>query len=141
MGTLDTPVHYRTMKSARFPSFFGEADRCSHRPRGTPNSPVAPSDHWLSHLSSADRAVKHWMGAWLAHRTVWCTPDSLVNFSRSTLSFFRRAACSPSAPAWAPDTVWYTPDSPVHRRLVQVWLSLARLLQFDFSHFEKFPST
>jgi hypothetical protein len=33
------------------------------------------------------------------------------------------------------------PDSPVHRRLVQVWLELAKLLHLNFSQFEKFPST
>jgi hypothetical protein len=37
---------HRTVNSVRFPSFSGEADRCSNRPRGTPDSPVRPGDRW-----------------------------------------------------------------------------------------------
>jgi hypothetical protein len=32
-------------------------------------------------------------------------------------------------------------DSPVYRSLVQVWLGVAKLLQFDFFWFDKIPST
>jgi hypothetical protein len=39
------------------------------------------------------------------------------------------------------DTVRCAPDSLVHHKLVQVWLPLAKLLQLNFSRFEKFPST
>jgi hypothetical protein len=33
------------------------------------------------------------------------------------------------------------PVVPVHLRLVQVWLDSAKLLQSDFSRFDKVPST
>jgi hypothetical protein len=39
---------HRTVSSVRIPSLFGEADRCSHRPHGTPDSPVRPDDRWRS---------------------------------------------------------------------------------------------
>jgi hypothetical protein len=60
------PWVQRTLNSAWFRSFFGEADRCSH----TPNSPVWPSDHWWS-----PRVTRWWCGrplAWtqMTHRTV-----------------------------------------------------------------------
>jgi hypothetical protein len=35
------------MNSARFLSFFGEADRSTFGPLGAPDSPVRPGDHWL----------------------------------------------------------------------------------------------
>jgi hypothetical protein len=54
------------------------------------------------------------------------------SYDRSALSFPESGQFT-GAPAWSP-------DSPVHRRLVHVWLSLAKLLQFDFSPFEKFSS-
>jgi hypothetical protein len=31
----------------RFPSFFGEADRCRRGPLSTPDGPVRPSVRWL----------------------------------------------------------------------------------------------
>jgi hypothetical protein len=51
------------------------------------------------HMSPVDRVAKHWSWAPLAHRTVRCTPDSSVNYSRSTLGEFSRAtSSSPSQP-------------------------------------------
>jgi hypothetical protein len=35
LGASESPVHHRTLNGARFPSLFGEADRCSHQLRGT----------------------------------------------------------------------------------------------------------
>jgi hypothetical protein len=43
----------------------------------------------------ADRAVDRWLDARLAHRTVQCTSDSPMNYSRGALSIFPRAACLP----------------------------------------------
>jgi hypothetical protein len=40
VGAPNSLVHHRTVNNARFPSLFGEADRCSHRPHGTPDSLV-----------------------------------------------------------------------------------------------------
>jgi hypothetical protein len=72
--------------------------------RCTPDSPVPPSDRWLSHVSRADRAADRWPGRPLAHRTVWCTPDSPVNYSRMPLIYSRERLVRLSQPG-APDTV------------------------------------
>jgi hypothetical protein len=87
-------------------SLFGEADRCSLGAVGAPDSPVPPSDRWLGHVSRADHAADHWPGRPLAHRTVRCTPDSPVNFSRTQLITSREQQVCLSQPG--------APDSPVH---------------------------
>jgi hypothetical protein len=126
--------HHRTMNSARFPSLFGEADRCSHRPRGTSDSPVRPGDYWRSPCVARWSRGRPLAWARLTHQIVrW-----ILAMMPST---FAESGQFAGVPAWAPDTVRCTSDSPVHRRLVQVWLALAKHLQFDFSHFEKVPST
>jgi hypothetical protein len=83
--------------SARFPSFSGEDDRCTHPP---------PPPPWHTGQSGAtfwpldEPHVTHWSrgrplaGTRLAHRTVRYTPYSPVNYSRGALSIFPRAACS-----------------------------------------------
>jgi hypothetical protein len=72
-----------TVNIARFASFSGEADRCSHDALGTPDSPVALRTVWCGlvtvgevHASPIDCVAEHWRGRrWLtgqsgAHRTV-----------------------------------------------------------------------
>jgi hypothetical protein len=73
-------------------SFCGVADRWRLGAVGapdtvwcTPDSLVPPPDRWLGHVSRADRAADRWPGRPLAHRTVRCTPDSPVNYSRTPL--------------------------------------------------------
>jgi hypothetical protein len=44
IGQSDAPLD---MNSARFLSLFGEADRCSRGPLGTPDSPLWPGNCWL----------------------------------------------------------------------------------------------
>jgi hypothetical protein len=95
------------MNSARFLSFFGEADCWTLGSLGTPDSPVRPSDRWLwtrvarwSHCRPLARAL-------LAYRTVRCIPDSPVNFSRSALSDSREQRVHRWA-ACALDSVWCT---------------------------------
>jgi hypothetical protein len=97
-----------------FLSFFGEAYRWRFRAVGAPDtvrcppaSPVPPSDCWLCHTSRADCAADHWPGRLLAHRTVRCTPDSPVNFSRTPPSKSREQPVDRRQPG-APDTVWCT---------------------------------
>jgi hypothetical protein len=46
------------------------------------------------HVSFVDRVANCWLQAPLAHRTVRCTPDSPVNFSRGVLGEFLRATSS-----------------------------------------------
>jgi hypothetical protein len=93
-GRTGQSVHHGTVNSAWFPSFSGKADHWSHRAHGTPNSPVRPSDRWLSHVLLADRAVDRWVNARLTHQTVWCTSNSPVNYNIVALNIFPRAACS-----------------------------------------------
>jgi hypothetical protein len=88
-------------------SLFGEADRCRFRAVGASDSPVPPSDRWLGHVSRADRAADRWPGRPLAHRTVRCTPDSPVNYSRTPLITSREQQVRLSQ-SGAPDTVWCT---------------------------------
>jgi hypothetical protein len=61
-------------------------------------------------------------------------PDNPVNFSRDAQGFSRERLVH-----WG--TSLGTGHCLVHRMLVQVWLNLAKLLQFNFSRFEKIPST
>ena len=105
-GRLILPsVDWRTGQSgARFLSLTGAADRWQPESRWrtghvrcTPYSPVPPSSRWLGHVSRADRAADRWPGRPLAHRTVRCTPDSPVNFSRTPPANFPRAASSSRA--------------------------------------------
>jgi hypothetical protein len=95
-------------------SLFGEADRCRFRAVGAPDSPVPPSDRWLGHVSRADLAADRWPGRPLAHRTVRCTPDSPVNYSRTPLITSREQQVRLSQ-SGAPDTVRCTTGHcPVH---------------------------
>ena len=143
---------------ARFPSLNGEADRWltwSHWRTGhvrcTPDSPVPPSSRWLSHVSRADCAADRWPGRLLAHRTVWCTPDSPVNYSRTSPVNSRERPVRTSQPGaktllsrGAPDcpVVHHRtlsgalPDSPVLPDSAESWLLEPRHFQLDFSCFQ-----
>jgi hypothetical protein len=116
------------MNSARFPSFSGEADRWALSPLGTPDSPVRPIDRWLW------PRVAHWSRyrplAWalLAHWTVqWILATTSLAISRE-----QRVRC------W---TSLCIGQCPVHRRLLQVWLDLAKLLQSNLIWLDKVPRT
>jgi hypothetical protein len=149
-GAPNSPVHHRTLSGAPpdtvrcgFLSFFGEANRwrfgavaAPDTVRCTPDSLVPPSDRWLGHVSRTDRAADRWPGRPLAHRTVWCTPDSPVNYSRTPLITFPRAASSP-------EPAWRNGHCSVHHRTVrctQTEQTLAELshlyFRLDFSCFQ-----
>jgi hypothetical protein len=72
-------------------SFSGEADRCVLGPLGAPDSPMRPSDVGSATCRSLIALPTIGRGTPLAHRTVRCTPDSPVNFSRGALGEFPRA--------------------------------------------------
>jgi hypothetical protein len=102
---------HRTVSGARFPSKKGTVDRWQPESRWrtghvwcTPDSPVPSSSRWLGHVSRADRAADHWHGRPLAHRTVRCTPDNPVNYSRTSPVNSRERPLRSSHPG-APDTV------------------------------------
>jgi hypothetical protein len=82
---------HRTLSGARIPSINGTVDRWHTESRWrtghvrcTPDRSVPPSSRWLGHVSRADRAADRWPCRPLAHRTVWCTLDSPVNYSRTS---------------------------------------------------------
>jgi hypothetical protein len=102
---------HRTVSGARFPSLNGEADRWRPESRWrtghvrcTPDSLVPPSDRWPGHVSRADSAADRWPGRPLAHWTVRCTPNSPVNFSRTSSANSRERPLRSRQPG-APDTV------------------------------------
>jgi len=125
---------HRTLSGARFISINSEADRCR------------PLQIWRTGQSGAHRTVRcflptvgsatcrapdRWPGRPLAHRTVRCTPDSPVNFSRSRRRKTReRLVCSA--------LVWRTGHCPVHTRQSgaparsSLWLYTATLHFFSF---------
>src|SRR5688572_17608944 len=102
---------HRTLSGAGFLSLNGEADRWqiwsrwrTGHVRCNTDSPVPPYDRWLGHVSRADRAADRWLGRPMAHRTVRCTPDSPVNFSRTPSANSRERPLRSRQPG-APDTV------------------------------------
>jgi hypothetical protein len=100
---------HRTLSGARFISINSAADRCRPlriwEPLAHRTCPVPPSVRWLGHVSRADRAADRWPSRPLAHRTIRCTPDSPVNFSRTPSANFRERPLRPRQPG--------APDSPV----------------------------
>jgi hypothetical protein len=106
-------------------SLFGEADRWRLGAVGTPDSPVPPPDRWLGHVSRADRAADRWPGRPLAHRTVRCTPDSPMNYSRTPLNSSRERPVRLSQPG-APDTVRCTTGQSGALRLSRVLAARAK---------------
>jgi hypothetical protein len=114
-----------------FLSFSGEADRwrlgavgAPDIVRCTPDSLVPPPDRWLGHVSRADRAADRWPGRPLAHRTVWCTPDSPVNYSCTPLIYSRERQVRLSQPG-TPDTVRCTTGQSGAPRQSWLWLNKA----------------
>jgi hypothetical protein len=129
---------HRTMSGARFLSLNGEADRCrfgsrwrTGHVRCTPDSPVPPSSRWLDHVSRADRAADRWPARPLAHRTVRCTPNSPVNYSRTSPVNSRERPVRSSQPG-APDTVRCTTGQSGAPRLSRVLAARAKTIPIRF---------
>jgi hypothetical protein len=106
-------------------SFSGGVDRWRLGAIGAPDSPVLPPDRWLGHVSCADRAADRWLGRPLAHRTVRCTPDSPVNYSRTSPMNSRELPVRSSQPG-APDTVRCTTRQSGAPRLSKVLAAQAK---------------
>jgi hypothetical protein len=128
--TGQSGVH-RTLSGARFLSFCGEADRWQPWSRwrtgqsGAHRTVRCPlSSRWLGHVSRADRAADRWPSRTLAHRTVRCTPDSPVNYSRTSPVNSREQPVCSSQPG-APDTVRCTTGQSSAPRLSRLWLNKA----------------
>jgi hypothetical protein len=121
-----------------FISYFGAADRwrfgavgAPDTVRCTPGSPVPSSDRWPGHASRADCAADRWLSRPLAHRTVRCTPDSLVNFSH-TLPTISRGRPFHQSQLGAPDTVWCTTGQSGAPRLSRVLAARAKSFPIVF---------
>jgi hypothetical protein len=112
----------------------GSRWRTGHCPVHTGQS-GAPLDRWLGHVSRADRAADRWPGRPLAHRTVRCTPDSPVNYSRTPLIHSRERQVRLSQPG-TPDTIRCTTGQSGAPRQRWLWRNTAISLQFVFSCFQ-----
>jgi hypothetical protein len=129
---------HRTLSGARFLSLNGAADRWQPESRWrtghvrcTPDSPVPPCSRWLGHVSRADRATDRWPGRPLAHRTVRCTRDSLVNYSRTSPVNSRERPVHSSQPG-TPDTVRCTTGQSDAPRLSRVLAARAKTIPIRF---------
>jgi hypothetical protein len=115
-----------------FLSHSGAADRWRYGAIGAPDSPVPPSDRWPGHASRANCAADRWLGRPLAHRTIRCTPDSPVNFSRTPPTNSRERPFHQSQPG-APDTVRCTTGQSSAPRLSRVLAARAKSFPIVFS--------
>jgi hypothetical protein len=129
---------HRTLSGARFLSLNVEADRWQTWSRWrtghvwcTLDSPVPSSSRWLGHVSRADCPTDRWPGRPLAHRTVRCTPDSPVNFSRTSSANSRERPLRSSQPG-APDTVRCTTGQSGAPRLSRVLAARAKTIPIRF---------
>jgi hypothetical protein len=109
---------HRTLSGARFPSLNSAADRWRSGSRwrtgqsGAHRTVRCPLLTVGSATCLAQIAADSWPGRPLAHRTVRCTPDSPVNFSRTPSANCRER------PLHA-ESAWRTGHCPVHHRTVR----------------------
>jgi hypothetical protein len=127
-----------TLSGARFPFKSDAVDRWQPESRWrtghvrcTPDSSVPPSSRWLGHVSRADRAADRWPGRPLARRTVRCTPDSPVNYSRTSPMNSREQPVCSSQPG-APDTVRCITGQSGAPRLSRVLAARAKTFPIGF---------
>ena len=115
-GHCPVPISFHKWRSR--PLLSWSRWRTGHCPVHTGQS-GAPCDRWLGHASRPDCAADRWPSRPLAHRTVRCTPDSPVNFSRTSPTNSRERPFHQSQ-SGAPDTVrCATGHCPVHHRTVR----------------------
>jgi hypothetical protein len=150
-GAPDSPEHHRTLSGADFflslaKPTVGALEPLAHRTLSgahrTVRCPLLAVGS--CHASRADSAANRWPGRPLAHRTVRCTPDSPVIYSRTPLITSREQQVRLSQPG-APDTVRCTTGHcPVHHRTVrcsQTELALAEQGHLFFNSISPVSST
>jgi hypothetical protein len=111
---------HRTLSGARFPSLNSAVDRCRSGSRWRTGHVRCPLPT-VGLATCRARNPRPTVGPSrpLAHRTVWCTPDSPVNFSRTPSVNSRERPLQPRQPG-APDTVRCTTGHClVHHRTVR----------------------
>jgi hypothetical protein len=85
---------------------------------------------WRAFNAAAGDRWRELVVALLVHRTVWCTPDSPVNYSEANSRGWR----VPEALfLGAPDTVRCTPDSPVNYSGVPLEIPEGGEFELEFS--------
>jgi hypothetical protein len=128
---------HRTLSGARFPSLNSAVDRCRLL------------QIWRTGQSGAHRTVRCYFptvgqttcraqiprptvgsGRPLAHRTVRCTPDSPVNYSRTPSANSRERLLRPRQPG-APDTVRCTTGQSGAPDRTESWLFTAKSLHLS----------
>jgi hypothetical protein len=122
---------HRTCPVPDFFPYVAQSTVGCQRAVGAPDSPVPPSSRWLSHVSRADRVADRWPGRPLAHRTVRCTPDSPVNYSRTSSVNARERPLRSNHPG-APDTVRCTTGQSGAPRLSRFLAPRAKTISIGF---------
>jgi hypothetical protein len=126
-GAPDSPVHHRTLSGVDFfpvlaqPTVEGLEPLAHRILSGAPFRPLA-----------RPRVTRGLRGRPLAHRTVRCTPDSPVNFSRTPPTNSRERPFHQSQPG-APDTVRCTTGQSGAPRLSRVLAAHAKSFPIIFS--------
>jgi hypothetical protein len=133
-------VAWRTGQSSAPPDIV----RCRFLSLIGRSRPLALESHWRTEHcpvhtgqsgARAGRAPDRWPGRPLAHRTVRCTPDSPVNYSRTSLMNSRERPVRSSQPG-APDTVRCTTGQSGAPRLSRVLAARAKTFLIGFSCFQ-----
>jgi hypothetical protein len=123
----DSPVHHRTLSGANFfpvlaqPTVEGLEPLAQRTLSGAPFRPLA-----------CPRVTRGLRDRPLAHRTVRCTPDSPVNFSRTPPTKSRERPFHQSQPG-APNTVRCTTGQSGAPRLSRVLAARAKSFPIVFS--------
>jgi hypothetical protein len=114
------------------PSLFSEADRWRFGAIGAPDTVRCTPDSSVPPFRplARPRVSRGSRGRPLAHRTVWCTPDSLVNYSCTSLITSREQQVRLSQPG-APDTVRCTIGQSGAPRQGRLWLNKV-IFNFNF---------
>jgi hypothetical protein len=135
----DCSVHTGQWAVADFLPFLAKPTIATHRPLGTPDSPMAYRTVrcdlmtvGLANVADADYMADRWAGVPLAHWIVQCTLDSLGIYSRSAPTASREWPVHRGL-AWALDTVRCTPDSPVLPDWCNFFTPICLLLQWSLA--------
>jgi hypothetical protein len=110
---------------ADFLPFLVKLTVATLQPLGTPDSPMGLDDRWLGWRFGADCTADRWSGVQLVHRTVRCTLDCLVIYSRNAANYFLRAVCSPRASLGTGHCLVHTGQSDAPRVVQLLYTNLS----------------
>jgi hypothetical protein len=115
LGAVGAPDMSGAHRTVRCPLLAVGSATCSAQ---IARPTVGPADRWLTEQSGV-------------HRTVRCTPDSPVNYSRTSPENSRERPVRSSQPG-APDTVWCTTGQSGAPRQSWLWLKQSYLSPICF---------